>query len=137
MPAIDTDKNFHETDNQQLAPQLTAGAVSTTAVGTISPTTNAGATPTVAIVEASDRRGQFTLSPVTGGGAQAAGAVVVVKFSQPYGDAPRCVLVNIVNETTAGAVACGPTLINGDGFSISSTILTTANVYRVSYLVVP
>lgn len=137
MPAIDTDKVFHESDNQEFATQLAAGAVGVVTAGTISGTTNAGAAPTVAIVECSDRRGQFTLSPVTGGGAQAAGVVATVRFVQPYGDAPVAVLCNIFNVTDQTAVACGPALVTGDGFGIGSTILTTAKVYNVTYLVVP
>jgi len=138
MPgAIDLDKNYHESDNQEIAPQLADAAVGVVTVGTIAGTTAAGAAPTVAIVECSDRRGQFTLSPVTGGGAQAAGVTATVRFLQPYGDAPITVLVNVVNDTASTAVACGPTLVTGDGFGIMTTILTTAQVYRVSYVVIP
>jgi len=138
MPGtLDFDKSFHESDNQELAPQLAAGAVSVVTAGTISGTTAAGAAPTVAVIEASDRRGQFTLSPVTGGGAQAAGVTATVRFLQGYGDAPIAVLVCVVNDTDQTAVAAGATLVTGDGFGVMTTILTTAKVYRVSYVVVP
>lgn len=137
MPAIDTDKDFHESDNQEFAPQLAAGAVGVVTAGTISGTTNAGAAPTVAVTEASDRRGNFTLSPVTGGGAQAAGVTATVRFVKEYGDAPTSVIVNVVNETDQTAVAAGATLITAAGFGIMTTILTTAKVYRVTYAVIP
>lgn len=139
MPAgsVYLDKDGHEIEDQAGVTQLTAGAVSTTAVGTISPTTAAGATPTVAISDCTDRRGNFTLSPVTGGGAQAAGTVAKVRFVKPYTDAPGSVLVNVTNETDATTVAAGVTLLTADGFDIETTVLTTAKVYRVTYFVVP
>lgn len=137
MPgAIDTDRVFHESDHQETAPQLVNGAVGVVTAGTISGTTNAGAAPTVAVVEASDRRGQFTLSPVTGGGAQAAGIVATVRFVNSYGDAPIAVNVNVANETAPTAVAAGVANITASGFDIVTTILTTAQVYRVTYNVV-
>ena len=138
MPgSVNLDKHSHEGDNQEEATQLTAGAVSVVTAGTISGTTAAGAAPTTAITDCTDRRGNFTLSPVTGGGAQAAGVTATVRFVQPYGDAPAGVLVSVTNETDSTAVAAGPTLITGDGFGIMTTILTTAKVYRVTYVVVP
>ncbi len=138
MPgAIDLDKNFHESDNQEFAPQLAAGAVGVVTAGTISGTTNAGAAPTVAVADCTDRRGNFTLSPVTGGGAQAAGVVATVRFVNEYGDAPSGVVVSVFNETDQTAVAAGATLLLPNGFGIGTTILTTAKVYRVSYVVLP
>src|SRR5581483_4494539 len=73
---------------------LTAGAVSTTAIGTIAPTTNAGATPA----------GTFTLNPVTGGGAQAAGAVAVVTFNNGLPAVPTAILVTIYDQANAAAL---------------------------------
>jgi len=138
MPgAIDLDKAFHESDNQETATQLTAGAVGVVTAGTISGTTNAGAAPTVAITECTDRRGSFTLSPVTGGGAQAAGVVATVRFANEYGDAVVGVIVSVFNETDQTAVAAGVTLLTAAGFGIGTTILTTAKVYRVTYVVIP
>lgn len=137
MTAIQYDTNGHELPNPQ-AVQLTAGAVSTSAVGTISPTTSAGASPTVTIVNCTDRAGTFTLSPVTGGGAQAAGIVAIVKFAIPYQKIPSAILVTIDNDTDSTsaivAAAVDPTVA---GFSVSvGAALTTAKVYNVQYAVV-
>lgn len=126
--------------NIATGPALTAGAVSTTAAGTIAPTTNAGASPTVTFgtgQTANDRRGSFTLNPVTGGGAQAAGAVAVVTFANPYSVAPstiQCTLLDQAGPVNIGALA---TSITANGFSISSPILTTAHNYTVTYNVIP
>src|ERR1700733_13422722 len=89
-------------------PLLTAGAVSTTAVGTIAPTTGAGATPTgtfAAGQTAPDEAGTFPLSPVTGGGAQAAGAVAVVTYANGQPCLPKAVLVTIYDQANVAAVA--------------------------------
>lgn len=138
MPgSLDFDKNFHEGDDQELAPQLAAAAVGVVTAGTISGTTNAGAAPTVAVTEASDRRGQFVLTPVTGGGAQAAGITSTVRFVNSYGDAPTAVNVNVSNETAATGVAAGVANVTASGFDIVTTILTTAQAYRIFYSVTP
>lgn len=133
-------EDFYGHRNLSTAVALTAGAVSTTVAGTIAPTTSAGASPTVTFgtgQASNDVRGSFTLSPVTGGGAQAAGAVVNINFANPYGSAPACVQVQVVNQ--AGSVIVGgvATNINSNGFSISTPVLTTANVYTVTYVVTP
>jgi len=117
---------------------LTAGAVSTTAAGTIAPTTNAGAAPTVTAVGtlANDHYGSFQLNPVTGGGAQAAGAQVVVTFANPFRQAPSFVRVQVIDITTAAApviVAAYPVTITANGFSIETAALTTAHNYLVNY----
>lgn len=139
MPgSISTDVNYHENLDTQ-ATQLTAGAVSTSAVGTISPTTAAGATPTVTIGDCTDRRGNFLLNPVTGGGAQAAGEVAAVRFLKPYQKPPGVILVTIENETDGNAVIAGAAAdVTSDGFDLTAgAALTTAKAYRVNYLVVP
>jgi hypothetical protein len=137
MPAVDLDKNLHEGDNQQTATRLAAGAVGVVTAGIISGTTNAGAAPTVAVTDCTDRRGNFTLSPVTGGGAQAAGVTATVRFVTEYGDPPSGVIVNVFNETAQTAVAAGVTLLTAAGFGIGTTVLTTAQVYRVTYAIIP
>lgn len=139
MPGVDLDLYGHEGDNQQRITQLTAGAVSTSAVGTISGTTSAGAAPTVTIGDCTDRRGSFLLNPVTGGGAQAAGKVALVRFVKPYGDPPASIQLVMGNETdTTAAIVIAPTLITGDGFDILvGTALTTAKAYRINYVVIP
>lgn len=121
------------------APSLTAGAVSTTAAGTIAPTTGAGASPTVTSVTACDTYGRFLLNPVTGGGAQAAGPVAVVTFTQPYGTAPRSVIVTVTDTTAAAPVAMTgvATSVTANGFSVSTPVLTTAHNYTVDYHVLP
>lgn len=139
MPGtISLDKSGHENEDQIGATALTAGAVGTTAAGTISGTTNAGAAPTVTVsADCTDRRGNFLLNPVTGGGAQAAGTVCKVRFAQSYTDAPGAVVVCCTNETDNTAIAVGVTLITADGFDIQSPVLTTAKAYRITYFVIP
>jgi hypothetical protein len=121
-------------------PLMAAGAVSTTAAGTIAPTTGVGATPTVTFATgqtANDLAGSFTLSPVTGGGAQAAGAAVVVTFTNGLPAVPKAILVTIYDAANGAAVAAAATSITANGFDISVGIaLTTAHTYLVSYLVV-
>lgn len=131
------DFNGHEVVDGNGA-ALTAGAVSTTAVGTIAGTTSAGASPTVTVTSANDRRGNFLLNPVTGGGAQAAGVVCKVFFAQPYAAAPAAVHVTIANETdTTAPVTASALNITATGFDIVSTVLTTAKAYRINYVVNP
>jgi hypothetical protein len=135
------DANGHASASP-LSANLTAGAVSTTAAGTIAPTTNAGASPTVTFATgqvANDDGGSFTLNPVTGGGAQAAGAVAVVTFSNAYPATPKCVLVTI-NDQAAGTApaAAAAVSVAATGFSVAvGSALTTAHSYTVQYVVVP
>lgn len=139
MPEIYLDKAGHEQTTPDLGVvQLTAGAVSTSVAGTISGTTSAGAAPTVTIGDCTDRRGNFLLNPVTGGGAQAAGQVCLVRFKSSYTAKPGAVVVTIANETdTTSAIVASANLITGDGFDILvGTALTTAKAYRVSYHVI-
>lgn len=121
-------------------PTLTAGAVSTTAAGTIAPTTGAGAAPTVTFAagqRALDQVGSFTLNPVTGGGAQAAGAVAVVTFFQGLPAAPTAILVTIYDDANAAAIVAKATSITAQGFTVSVGVaLTTAHTYTVVYQVV-
>jgi len=138
MTNVTTDAYGHQSPSVGTA--LTAGAVSTTAVGTVVPTTAAGASPTVTAVSANDTAGNFTLNPVTGGGAQAAGAVATVFFSQPYAQAPKAILCSVVDQA-AGAnqvpIAAGVATIGTASFSINvGTALTTAHNYTVCYEVV-
>lgn len=141
MPgSVNLDASGHEQENQGTgqAVQLTAGAVSTTAAGTISGTTSAGAAPTVTIGDCTDRRGNFLLNPVTGGGAQAAGTVAKVRFAKPYTDPIGSVQLVGNNETDGNApLLLGVALLTGEGFDIVSTVLTTAKAYRISYVVFP
>lgn len=123
-----------------LGAALTAGAVSTTAVGTIAPTTAAGATPTVTAVTANDTAGSFTLNPVTGGGAQATGAVVQVTFAEPYAAIPAAVIVNMCDDasgTGAVAIDVAAQTVTAAGFTFNvGAALTTAHNYYCSYVVV-
>jgi len=134
---IATDAYGHEIGDTTVI-QLTAGAVGTNAVGTIAGTAAAGAAPTVTIGDCTDRRGNFLLNPVTGGGAQAAGAVALIKFARPYARPPGLVMVDVVNETDGNLVAsAAPLTVTGDGWSlVVGAALTTAKAYRVNYLVV-
>lgn len=142
MPNQTVDAYGHEsaTSAGTLGTALAAGAVSTTVAGTIVPTTAAGASPTVTSVSANDVAGKFTLSPVTGGGAQAAGAVAQVFFKQPYAATPKAVLVSIVDDAAgagAVAVAAGAQSISTTGFTFNvSAALTTAHTYTCCFYVV-
>lgn len=128
------------TDTGTLGTALTAGAVSTTAVGTIAPTTAAGASPTVTAVSANDVAGNFVLNPVTGGGAQAAGAVVLVTFANPYRQVPKCVQVQMCDNAAGAsgvAVACAVQSVTAASFTINvASALTTAHNYYVNYNVI-
>ena len=121
------------------AAALAAGAVSTTAIGTIVPTTAAGATPTVTAVTAVDECGSFTLNPVTGGGAQAAGAVAQIFFQNAYEVIPKSVVVNVCDNAAGSsgvAVAASAQTITTTGFTVNvSAALTTAHNYNVTYIV--
>ena len=143
MPGVTTDAYGHRsvTSAGTLGTALAAGAVSTTAVGTIVPLVAAGAAPTVTAVNANDTAGTFVLTAVTGGGAQAAGAVAQVFFAQPYSATPKAVLVSIVdNAAGAGgvAVAAGAQSITTTGFTFNvSAVLVTAHTYTCTFHVVP
>lgn len=118
-------------------PALAAGAVSTSAAGTIAPTTGAGQTPTVTAVSAVDQAGSFTLNPVTGVGAQAAGAVALVTFANPLPAVPRVILVTIYDLANGAAVAAAAISITTSGFQVAAGVaLTTAHNYLVCYEVV-
>jgi hypothetical protein len=118
---------------------LIAATVGVTTAGTISGTTAAGAAPTVTAVTANDRRGVFTLNPVTGGGAQAAGPTANVTFVVPYTVAPTMVLVECMDITTPTSPAdqsAYATTVTAAGFQLSTSVLTTAHNYHVTYVVV-
>jgi hypothetical protein len=117
---------------------LAAAAVGVVTAGSISGTTNAGAAPTVTAVTADDTCGSFTLTAVTGGGAQAAGAVANVTFAQPYARVPKAIVVT-VNDQAAGTLPllAAAVTVTITGFQVSTTILTTAHLYTVQYKVEP
>lgn len=124
------------------ATSLAGAAVSTTTAGTIAGTTNAGAAPTVAIPSGfvcTDRAGTFTLTAVTGGGAQAAGDVATVRFLNEYAATPAAVIINFYDDdTTDLARVAAATLVTTQGFNINvPAVLVTAHTYRVSYHVIP
>jgi hypothetical protein len=120
---------------------LTAGAVSDTTAGKISGTTAAGAAPTVAIpagFTCNNKVGTFELTPVTGGGSQAAGVVATVRFLTVFAAAPRTVLLQMHNVTATPDVPilASATAVATTGFDVLvAAALTTATAYRVHYLV--
>lgn len=128
----------HERRNTQ-AVALTAGAVGTTAIGTIAPTVSAGAAPTVTFAgtqEAFDMLGSFTLNPVTGGGAQAAGEVVGIFLRNPLPRVPRAIIATIIDDAMGAAIACSATTITASSFYLSVGVaLTTAHTYTINYRV--
>lgn len=125
------------------AANLTPSAVGVVTAGTFAGTTAAGAAPTVALVSGvlcNDAGGTFELTPVTGGGAQAAGVVATVRFTNAYGRIPTAIIVNIHNTTTTPdlPIACSSTAKSVTGFDILvAAALTTAQVYRVEYIIIP
>jgi hypothetical protein len=142
MPVLSTDAYGHRVPtNNGLGANLTAGAVSTNAAGTIAPTTAAGANPTVTSVSANDSAGSFHLNPVTGGGAQAAGAVVQVTFAEPYAVTPKGVIVDMCDNAAGAsgvAVSAAAQSVTTTGFTINvASALTTAHNYFTSYIVIP
>lgn len=145
MPVLSTDAYGHRANsNNGVGANLTAGAVGTSAAGTIAGTTAAGAAPTVTFgtnQAANDTAGSFTLNPVTGGGAQAAGSVALVTFTQPYSTPPKGVIVNMCDNaagTSQVAVVASSQNVTTTGFNVNvSTALTTAHNYTVSYIVLP
>lgn len=147
MPAVKVRYDYYghpQATSNGSGAALTAGAVSTTAQGTIAPTTAAGASPTVTFAtgqSACDVAGIFTLNPVTGGGAQAAGAVVLVTFAQAFENIPKGVSVSVCDNAAGAsgvAVAAAAQSVSASSFTINvSAALTTAHNYTVSYIVVP
>ena len=139
MPYQTFDTYGHE--SPQTGTALTAGAVGTSAVGTIAPLAAAGATPTVTSVTALDMAGNFVLNPVTGGGAQAAGSVVLVTFAQPMQNVPKAVVVSMCDNAAGAsgvAVACAAQNVTANGFNINvASALTTAHNYFCTYAVTP
>lgn len=141
MVAVQIDSVGHEV-NPGIGTALAAAAVSVTTAGTIAGTTAAGAAPTVAIPSGftcNDRRGVFELSPVTGGGAQAAGDVATVRFAKEYAATPGAVILTCEAITDPDDnIICVASDVNTLGFNVlANAVLTTAETYRISYVVVP
>lgn len=134
LPSID----FYGHEVSTGGAQLALGAVGVVTAGSISGTTSAGAAPTVTVTDATDQRGSFLLTPVTGGGAQAAGSVATVRFLKEYPSIP-IVLVTLINETDGTAtIVASSGLVTTAGFNVFvGTALTTAKAYRVVYYVIP
>jgi hypothetical protein len=147
MPTTALRQDFYghvQPNTNNSAANLVAGAVSTTAIGTIVGTTAAGAAPTVTFgtgQRATDMGGTFTLNPVTGGGAQAAGAVAQVFFANAFEVVPAGITVGVVDQAAGAsgvAVAAAASAITATGFTVNvSGALTTAHNYTVSYIVAP
>jgi len=118
---------------------LAVGLISTSAAGTIVPTTSAGASATTSAVDASDNAGNYTLNAVTGGGAQAAGETSHVYFAQSFRKAPKAVIVQCMDITTASTPVNVPayaTSITSAGFAVTTPALTTAHAYQIVYHVI-
>ncbi len=147
MPAVKVryDAYGHSQSNTNGAgANLTAGAVSTTVQGTIAGLPAAGAAPTVTFgtgQRATDMAGTFTLNPVTGGGAQAAGAVATVFFAQAFEVAPAAVNVDMCDNAAGAsgvAIAASAQTVTAASFTINvGAALTTAHNYTVLYSVAP
>lgn len=118
---------------------LAAAAVGVVTAGSIAGTTAAGNAPTVAIAantQCDDQRGTFTLTPVTSGGAQAAGVVATVRFAQEYPAVPN-VLLTLINTTASPNVPIiAAAVATTGGFSVvTAAALVTATNYQVTYTV--
>jgi hypothetical protein len=141
MTAVRVDGVGHETNTYPRGDELTAAAVSTTTAGTIAGTTAAGAAPTITIpngMTCTDRRGTFNLNPVTGGGAQAAGDVATVRFAEEYAATPHVILSCEAITDPDDNIICVASDVNTQGFNVlANAALTTAETYRITYLVVP
>lgn len=140
MVAVQVDAHGHEV-NPGIGTALAAAAVSVTTAGTIAGTTAAGAAPTVAIptgFTCNDRRGVFSLLPVTGGGSQAAGDVATVRFVQEYAATPYVLLHCEAITDPDDNVICVASDVNTLGFNVlANSVLTTAETYRITYFVIP
>lgn len=128
-------EDYYGHRNPTTAPALTAGAISTSVAGTISPTTSAGSTATVSGVSATDNYGTFTIN--SAGTGQAAGAAAYVAFANPFGAAPKTVQVNVTTAAGTTAIAAAATSITASGFNVTTAILTASTAYTVSYQVLP
>lgn len=121
-----------------LSGNLAPAAVGVVTAGSIAGTTAAGAAPTITNVDANDRVGRFTLNPVTGGGAQTAGAVATVRFTNPYPKAPivQASVTGVTDATDCPGSAAS--LVTANGFNVNvAAALTTAEAYLVQYIVFP
>jgi hypothetical protein len=120
------------------APAWTAAAAATTAPGTIIPVpAGSGAGSSVAIAatnECSDNGGTFQL---TTAGTPAAGIVAAGFWSANYQPAPLPIVLVEVTDTTASPIipVAASAVASATGFTIQTTILTTAHVYSVTYTV--
>lgn len=115
---------------------LTAGAVATSAAGTISPTNSAGTASTVTSVKGTDRAGSFVLTTSTT--SLAAGQQVLVRFAQPYAAIPSAVIVTAVDTTDVTAsLTVGANAVTAAGFDIVGTLPVTGKAYTIHYLVIP
>jgi hypothetical protein len=141
MTILQTDTFGHEVQNPNN--QLSFGAVGTSAAGTISATTKAGNAPVVDFTVATnagsgyanDRGGIFHLNPVTSGGGQSAGDVVIVKFANAYAKPPIVFVTILDDAATTTPIPAQAGAVTATGFSVCVTsALTTAHNYTVMYM---
>lgn len=140
MPNVTTDYYGHViAPTNGVGTGLAAAAVGTAnAPGLVIPGTNAGAAPTVTAVNGVDEVGTFTLNAVTGGGAQAAGAVVVINFTQAWAVAPRAAYVYMVDQAAPNTLIATTYTLTAASLTVNVTsALTTAHNYTVVFKVFP
>ena len=80
------------------------------------------------------------MTPVTGGGAQAAGEVAVVTFAQPYSAVPKAISVSVFDQAggAGSVIAATESSVTVNGFKVNvNAALTTAHLYTVRYVVHP
>jgi hypothetical protein len=120
------------------APAWAAAAAGTSVAGTVIPVNaGAGAGSSVAIAatnECSDNGGSFNL---TTAGSPAAGIVAQGFWTVPYSATELPEVIVEVTDTTASPniPVAASALATATGFTVQTTILTTAHVYTVTYTV--
>ena len=135
MPLQSTDVYGHKVT--QGGTQLTAGAVGTSAAGTISAQATAGSTATITITDCTDQRGSFLIN--SSGTGQGAGEACSVRFAKEY-PAPPIVVVNLSNETDGtSTITYSAVDVTTAGFDIEVGTVNPASgkSYRVNYIVLP
>jgi hypothetical protein len=131
-----SDAYGHDVANPQVI--LTAGAVGTTAAGTVVPLAGAGTTPVVTFAAPQacvDMYGAFTLT-IGAAGAPAAGAIATIYPRNSYPRVPRCIQCTIYDNANAAALALGAITILASSFQVAVGVpLTASHAYTIVYRV--
>lgn len=114
---------------------LTAGAVGTSAAGTIATiAAGAGSAGTITAPNAIDMFGSFVLTPSAT--TPAAGPQALVTPLNSYPSVPRAIIATCYDAANAAALACAATSITASSFQISLGVApTAAHLYTIAYTV--